>query len=254
MEGNSPAQTPYGEFPIVLYRMGLGALLAKKTAVLTSRGSKTGLLYHTPIVYARDGDMFYTISEDSEQSNWYQNLQANPDAALQIGNWRFAVRAEVLDASEDIEETLAAVAPTYPEFAARAAQAGAPESLKIVRFVPTGYPPEGEIPTDLAWVPWTLGGLVVVVLGRALLGGKGKAKHKEPAEPESPPKKAHKRKPTKKEKKSSKLKLTMKAIKVAPTVVMLARKFSEHQDGERSTKSWFELASMSLAVLRQLTT
>ncbi len=269
----NPAEAPYPEgsvaklvkFPLVLYRMGIGPLIADKVAILSTRGRRTGLLRHTPIGYARDGDIFYVASGWGEQADWYKNLQANPNAALQIGNWRFAVKAELLSEPEDLEAMLQAAKtsgnPVLAEYAGSMKSedfaSDAPDKPKGVRLMPTGYPPEGEIPKDLTWIWFVLALPFVIALLKKLLGGKKKP------EPLKLKKKAEKVEKEKKEEKQKKekeapskrknLAALLKMAKAAPALIMLMRKLKDKEGEEFSGRDWLEIGTALVTVMRQAT-
>ncbi|MBN1286508.1 MAG: nitroreductase family deazaflavin-dependent oxidoreductase [Anaerolineae bacterium] len=281
----TPSEMPYPQgaqaklvrFPVVLYRMGLGPILGRRIAILTTRGRRTGLLRYSPIGYMRDGDLFYAVSAWGERSDWYKNLQANPSATLQIGNWRFAVKAEMLETPEEIKAMLEAAKSGGNEEFAQSVEhrsGGNFDMLRAVRLTPTGYPPEGEIPQDLMWVWWALGGLFALSLLRGLIGGKkkpgaekkadkdkGKDKDKDKGEKPLKPepvklkveKKAKQEAPAKKEDKAGGLKLILKLVRVAPVLLMIYRKISSAQEGEgkgMAPKDWMEVAPMLISALR----
>jgi deazaflavin-dependent oxidoreductase (nitroreductase family) len=166
--------------------MGLGPIIGKQIVILTTRGRKTGLLRNHPIGYLRDADVFYAVSTWGERADWYQNLQANPDAALQVGNLRIAVKAEFLTDTTDLEAAVSLVRQQYPNLVSfLKSLAGGDldgeeglQKLHAVRFVPTGASPEGEIPTDLVWVWGALAPLTVFVLMRRRARRRRRAKRK----------------------------------------------------------------------------
>ena len=176
-----------------LYRLGLGPLIASHIMILTTRGRKTGLLRPTPIEYARDGDTIYVISAWGERADWYRNLQAQPHATLQIGNWRFAVKADFLTEGEEIEEMLAVYRranPALDQFAGGMVGVDVTNAndvlrLKAIRFTPSGFPPEAGVPTDLAWV-WFVVIPLAFVLARRVLGHKRRVKNATSAETPAP--------------------------------------------------------------------
>lgn len=255
----NPAEMPYptgiqaqlARFPIVLYRMGLGAIISKRVMILSTRGRKTGLLRHTPVGYMRDGDVFYAISGWAKKSDWYKNLQANPNATLQIGNWRFAVKAEILETAEEIEAMLEAAKQSGNESFAQIAEQiaeGEPTKLNAVRFVPTGYPPEGDIPTDLGWILWVMGGLLtLLVLSRLFGGGKDKGDGDKEKKEKAKPKKPEKQKP-------GGFRSVVKFAKVIPALAMIYRKISSAKAREEGmkTRDWLEIAPMFVSLARSL--
>ena len=95
--------------PIYLYRMGLGPILGKRFLLLTHRGRKSGLPRQAVIEIVRydpERDMYYVASGFGTSSNWYRNLQAHPEATIQIGNRTYSVLAHFLSPEESGEEML----------------------------------------------------------------------------------------------------------------------------------------------------
>jgi deazaflavin-dependent oxidoreductase (nitroreductase family) len=57
----------------------------------------------TPLVYIRDGESVAIIASKGghpQHPSWFHNLQAHPDATIQIGARRLAVRARVAGPGE----------------------------------------------------------------------------------------------------------------------------------------------------------
>jgi deazaflavin-dependent oxidoreductase (nitroreductase family) len=66
-------------------------------------GARTGVRRTTPLVYVRDGENVVIIASKGGHPRhpaWFHNLKANPDASIQIGATRHAVRARVADPPE----------------------------------------------------------------------------------------------------------------------------------------------------------
>lgn len=82
--------------PVLLYRLGLGPLLAGSTLVLTTRGRRTGCPRRTPLGYVRDGGTLYVQSGRGERADWYRNVVADPVVVVRLGAERFPARAEVI--------------------------------------------------------------------------------------------------------------------------------------------------------------
>lgn len=88
--------------PLLLYRLGLGDVLNSiHILVITTRGRKSGQPRFTPIEYRRHGSKIYLISAWGTQTDWYQNLIADPLATLQLGRAAVSALADpVTDAAE----------------------------------------------------------------------------------------------------------------------------------------------------------
>jgi deazaflavin-dependent oxidoreductase (nitroreductase family) len=62
---------------------------------LTTRGRKSGLPREIEIWFTYRDGRFYLIAE-YPTSNWLQNLRAEPDAQVRVGEKNFAVRARLI--------------------------------------------------------------------------------------------------------------------------------------------------------------
>ena len=66
------------------------------TLLLTTKGSKSGQPRTTPLIYGRSGDDYLVVASkggSDEPPAWYRNLQAHPEAELQVLADTFPVRA-----------------------------------------------------------------------------------------------------------------------------------------------------------------
>jgi len=89
--------------PIGLYRVGLGGLLGGRFLLLHHVGAKTGLPRRTALeVVKHDAarDVYYVAVGFGEKSHWFQNLCKTPEASIEAGWKKRAVRGRVLDAEE----------------------------------------------------------------------------------------------------------------------------------------------------------
>ena len=115
-------------------RLGLG--LGLPSALLETRGARTGQPRRNGVLYFHDGEDAIVIASKlgmPEHPAWFHNLSAHPDVVL--GGQPF--RAEVvIDAAE--RERLWALADqvfaTYATYRERAARAG--RTIPVVRLVP----------------------------------------------------------------------------------------------------------------------
>ena len=94
-------QRRFAKWALVVYRLGLGPLIAGRVLVLTTRGRKTGRPVRTPLWYVREGEVIYCLSRRGLSSQWLKNLQSAPRARLRVGNryWQ-AQGSLVLEAQE----------------------------------------------------------------------------------------------------------------------------------------------------------
>lgn len=90
------------------------------TLFLLARGRTTGKLRRTGLFYVEDGSAFAVVASNAGEDadpNWWLNLRANPDAAVEVGRERIAVRAR--EATDDEAERLwPRLVAGYPEFEA----------------------------------------------------------------------------------------------------------------------------------------
>jgi deazaflavin-dependent oxidoreductase (nitroreductase family) len=66
--------------------------------LLTTRGRKTGKERTTPLLYIADGGSYVVVASNGgapRHPAWFLNLQAEPDAVLQVRGDRHRVRARV---------------------------------------------------------------------------------------------------------------------------------------------------------------
>lgn len=78
-----------------------------QTLILTTKGRKSGEPRDAPLIYGEhDGNYLIVASKGGadEPPAWYLNLQADPEAEIQVWDKRFTVHAR--DASPDEKETL----------------------------------------------------------------------------------------------------------------------------------------------------
>ena len=94
--------------PLLIYRVGLGGLMPAEL-LLTTVGRKSGqprrvvvdLLKHDAAT-----DTYYVISAYGTSSNWYRNLEANPELKVQVRRRKFSARAATLPPDEAEEMLL----------------------------------------------------------------------------------------------------------------------------------------------------
>jgi deazaflavin-dependent oxidoreductase (nitroreductase family) len=71
--------------------------------LLTTTGAKTGRKHTLPLLYLRDGDRLIVIASWGGRPyhpDWFANLQANPDAIVQVSDKRWDVRARTATPEE----------------------------------------------------------------------------------------------------------------------------------------------------------
>ena len=85
--------------PIWLYRLRLGWLLGDRLLLLTHIGRKSGLPRQAVIEVVRHdpaSDTFIIASGWGEQTDWFRNIQKNPNVLVQSGARRLEAVAECL--------------------------------------------------------------------------------------------------------------------------------------------------------------
>ena len=90
----------------LLYRLGLGAVIARQVMILTTRGRATGVPRRTPLWYVRDGDTIYCVSGWGSSSDWLKNLEAHQGAVVRIGRERWETQGTLIQEPAALEKTL----------------------------------------------------------------------------------------------------------------------------------------------------
>jgi deazaflavin-dependent oxidoreductase (nitroreductase family) len=99
-------QVPGRKYPVIL---------------LTTTGAKSGLPRTIPLNYSIDGDNIVVIASKAASPthpDWYHNLVAHPEAIIEIGAEKFAVRARVAEGGERqrLFDAQAALMPFFAEY------------------------------------------------------------------------------------------------------------------------------------------
>jgi deazaflavin-dependent oxidoreductase (nitroreductase family) len=74
-----------------------------RTLVLHTIGRRSGQPRQTPLSFTTDGDAYVVIASDGgspHHPDWYANLQAHPEAEIEIGGRRTPVRADTVTGPE----------------------------------------------------------------------------------------------------------------------------------------------------------
>lgn len=166
--------------PLLFYRLGLGDLLnTLHILVLTTRGRRSGQPRHTPIEYRRHGKKIYLVSGWGARPNWFQNLQAQPQVTVQMGQQTQAARAQIVTDPAEALRAIYLFRRTAPERYDAVLSYVIDETVTsktlpnlsgqftIIRLdVTNGALPLPGLPEDLTWV-WP--GLLAAGLGLVLL-------------------------------------------------------------------------------------
>jgi deazaflavin-dependent oxidoreductase (nitroreductase family) len=115
-------------------RLGMGLVLP--TALLETRGARSGRVRRNGVIYFHDGERVTIVASKlgaPEHPSWFHNASANPDVVL--GGRPF--RAEVVEAESErarIWELADRVFPPYAAYRERAARVG--RTIPILQLVP----------------------------------------------------------------------------------------------------------------------
>jgi deazaflavin-dependent oxidoreductase (nitroreductase family) len=89
--------------------------------ILTTKGRKSGESRSTPLIYQRHGDDFVVVASKGgapEHPAWYLNLEADPDATVQVQGDRFKANARTASADEKPElwQIMTSAWPAYDDY------------------------------------------------------------------------------------------------------------------------------------------
>lgn len=119
-------------------RLGTGLLLP--TALLQTRGARTGLVRRNAVIYFHDGEQVTIIASQAGRPgnpSWFYNARANPDVLL--GGQPF--RAEIVEDETSrvrLWELADRVFPAFASYRDSAARAG--RTIPIIQLVPSSSP------------------------------------------------------------------------------------------------------------------
>jgi F420H(2)-dependent quinone reductase len=99
-----------GKMNVPIYRASGGRLLGRvnraPVLLLTTTGRKSGQKRTAPVVYLEDGGRLSVINTNAGNAKvpaWSLNLDANPEADVELGRRRIAVRARAAQGEERAE-------------------------------------------------------------------------------------------------------------------------------------------------------
>ncbi len=89
--------------------------------LLSTTGRNSGQERTTPLIHRTDGESWVVVASKGgapEHPGWYQNLQANPEAMIQVREKRIPVRAETAhgDERERLWRLMTEVWPSYEQY------------------------------------------------------------------------------------------------------------------------------------------
>jgi deazaflavin-dependent oxidoreductase (nitroreductase family) len=115
-------------------RLGTGLLLP--TALLQTRGARTGLPRSNAVIYFHDGErvtIFASQAGRAENPSWFYNVRANPDVVF--GGQPF--RAEIVGDATECARLWALADLVFPAFASyRASAAEAGRQIPVLQLAP----------------------------------------------------------------------------------------------------------------------
>jgi deazaflavin-dependent oxidoreductase (nitroreductase family) len=109
---------------------GDGPFAGRPLLLLTTTGARSGQRRTTPLMYIPDGDRLLIVASNAgapAHPDWYRNLVAYSDVAVEVGAETFDARALVLEGAER-QRLWARIVEQYPFFADHQA--------KITREIP----------------------------------------------------------------------------------------------------------------------
>jgi deazaflavin-dependent oxidoreductase (nitroreductase family) len=96
-----------GKFNVPIYRLTRGRMMNSignaPVLLLTTTGRRSGQPRTAPVCFLQEGDLVAVIGSNAGNENapaWAHNLRANPDAEIEIGSTKRAVRARVTEGEE----------------------------------------------------------------------------------------------------------------------------------------------------------
>lgn len=89
--------------------------------LLTTAGRTSGQERTTPLIHRTDGEGWVVVASKGgapQHPDWYQNLEADPDATIQVRNERIPVRARTARGAERTRlwQLMTEVWPPYDEY------------------------------------------------------------------------------------------------------------------------------------------
>jgi deazaflavin-dependent oxidoreductase (nitroreductase family) len=173
------------KFMVTYFRLGLGPYVGGNPytgyiMVLTTTGRRSGTPRRTSVNYAGGDGEVYCLVGFGHQSDWYQNLRANPNVRVWVGRQGWAGRAETVTEPSEWMPIYRQVA-RRAGFADRAFTKEAISELSDERLLRVGADgpvlrirldnelPRSEGPCDLVWVwPAVAGALLAgCLVGRS---------------------------------------------------------------------------------------
>jgi deazaflavin-dependent oxidoreductase (nitroreductase family) len=86
--------------------------------LLTTKGRNSGQERTTPLIHRVDGDRWVIVASKGgapDHPGWFKNLQANPEATIQVQDEQIRVRASVAQ-GEERERLWTAMTEVWPDY------------------------------------------------------------------------------------------------------------------------------------------
>ncbi len=98
-----------------------GRMVGSSVLLLVTSGRKTGRRRTTPLLYLEDGGRYVIVASNggaAKQPVWWLNLQAHPEATVEVGGRKVVVRATEARAEEKARlwEELVRMYPSYEAY------------------------------------------------------------------------------------------------------------------------------------------
>jgi deazaflavin-dependent oxidoreductase (nitroreductase family) len=92
--------------------------------LLSTRGRRSGELRTTPLIHRTDGERWVVVASKGgapEHPAWFENLQAEPDATIEVKDEEIPVRASVAEGEERARlwSLMSEVWPAYDDYQAK---------------------------------------------------------------------------------------------------------------------------------------
>jgi deazaflavin-dependent oxidoreductase (nitroreductase family) len=89
--------------------------------LLGTTGAKSGAARVNPLAYLEDGErlvIFASFAGADVHPPWYFNLRVNPEVTVEVGNEKFAARAETVEEPErsGLYKKMAGLMPAFAEY------------------------------------------------------------------------------------------------------------------------------------------
>jgi deazaflavin-dependent oxidoreductase (nitroreductase family) len=99
-------KAPPNKLVLALYDHGFDRFLARRILILTTTGRRTGLRRRTPLQYEEVEGRIVVAAGWGRRSDWFRNLEANPQVEVRIGPRRYQAIARPVTDTERIADFL----------------------------------------------------------------------------------------------------------------------------------------------------